>query len=237
MLKCLLLLFIGGGLWVEGKPLPEDLMVGGKPIHPEYIESTQFGDSSRLEKMPARSDVDSYEESFLHEMGRELYYDEEAGEVSFVLRYCRDQDIDSGCTYELYRSYEYLGSYEGKHLVLCDSGDTSATGRFVFLGLVRRCGDFIVHAGDVFAGDRSFIRVESFEDGVLRYWHSADPSEVITALGGEYIGRGYPPQRNEMGLVYEVDLTGEMEGIGYSSKLVGVDFGGGEVVPARNLKQ
>lgn len=196
-----------GCLPTKQRPFPKELMHWGVPIHPAQIVATQFGDSSHLE--PQSVEYHPYYEELNFKVQRyQLSFDFTENTVESTVKYTVPY-IPDCCSYDNYDAYSYLGTYQGKHLVLCSFYDSSGTGRFSSLGFVERIGDKIVNAGDIAFGDRGHggvITVDTLQGNTLRYTQAVPPDEVIYELCGQDLKQGFPPFSYGICLVRKVAL-------------------------------
>ena len=192
---------------IDSNSFPQDLMYNGSPIHPSCIVSTQFGDSFRLEpKLITYTTAMVLQEYDYIVHSDVCTFNPETKTVTARCEYSIF-DRDAECSEE---SYEYIGSYKNKHIIITRHHDSSGTGRFSELGLITRCGDTVCNAGEITGGDRAYggvIDVVSCKDNILRFNQIAPGAEmraIVPHDGDDYLPSSCLSQA--LWFVYEVNL-------------------------------
>lgn len=149
VLICILSVICASGCKKQNT-LPKEMMHKGKPIDPAIVIATQFGDSSHLE--PKKVCFISDTKKLRGRPGKvERTFDTKKKLVTHkvidgILNTYKNYDYYSDC-------YQYIGSYNGKHIVLVSFDDTRARGSFSYLGTITRDGDYIQHYDTIAGGD------------------------------------------------------------------------------------
>lgn len=183
-------------------PFPQDLLCNGSPINPIRIVATQFGDSSRLEPKPVIYEENN-DNSFYKKSNYSLSYCPQAKTASVEYDYSYSFELEEKTyeyTYFCHESYQYIGSYKNKHVVITKHYDTDGTGRFSELGLITRDGDTIKNAGEITGGDRvhgGIINAISLQDNILRF------KQVVTPGNINYILPYYITSKEKKSLTWE----------------------------------
>ncbi|MCK4934743.1 MAG: hypothetical protein KAR79_04065 [Simkaniaceae bacterium] len=192
-------------------PFPKELIFEGAPIHPYCIVGTQWGDSSRFEPISLcdplldyRKDNENY-----RIVSEELSFDP----ISHLAEYNMQYSVlflDHQPTYTDYTNYQYIGTFQNKHVILTSFFDSSATGIFGTLGLLKRVNDTIVNAGEITAGDRAhggWIFDAKLKNHLLTYSQSSTPDFAMHAILNESLGEFFPPNFSYVSIKYSVDLN------------------------------
>ncbi len=223
-LAVLCVVFLSGCIVHKKNTFHSDLLHQASPLHPSCVLATQFGDSSRFDPQPI---VSLFADGAQSQDQGHIMCDYQNGKVTFENTYRLTYGPnDVSPEYTICDEYEYIASYKDKHIILSGSYDTSGTGRFAFLGVIRRSGDTIQNAGEIAAGDRGhggIIRVLSHNENILRYASCETIDNVIHVLTSKSIDESYPPPAiSGFSPIYEVNLDEPIENDVYTSKLVGL---------------
>lgn len=205
---------------------PKDLLYKGKPIDPACVGGTMIGDGSRFEpkSVTCSRDIEASTEDDPYGKVIKREYEVKGNHVQLDVTWLKEYE-DRSWEILIHESYKYIGSYQDKHVVITSYYDTSATGRFTFLGLVKREGDSIVNAGEIAGGDRmhgGIINVLSLKDNILRYQQVAQLDWIYREFTGEDSGQYFPPIEAHGDMVLEANLDEIGEYHQLSSKVVGL---------------
>lgn len=152
--------------------LPEDLIVDGMPVCPNFIPFVYYY-SNEYKKI-------KLEEG---KCGR-LQFDEKTKEI-FTEILVEEEGMRP---YIDHQGYIYAGSYKNKHLVIAKFYTMESTGCFATIGLISRDGDYIINEGAFLTGDRAeagVMKVDWIKDNILQFrfiqpyrylYHYIDPS-------------------------------------------------------------
>lgn len=163
----------------EASDFPEELMYEDKPIDPSVMLGIQF--YSVTEKIKV-SDSDS---GFIDgsEYQISVTFNSKTNtatkEYSLLEGYYRPFDI-------ICESYQYAGTFNGKHIIMSTIEQYGTTALFsTSIDLIKREGDYIVSIDSIGGGERSYggmHKLDSFENGVLKYRHITPYSEIVYLL-------------------------------------------------------
>lgn len=206
----------------KDRAFPEGLLVQGDPIHPVCMRKLDQGDSSRFDPKPVLCKVSVGDQNHLK-------IDDEHKSVTFYQTYKNGEEVFS--------SYRYFGSYEGKHVLVFSHHSNQGSGNFISLILVERQGKYIVNKGELAGGDRAFggiIENIALSGSQLTYEQNFSPKEFVKERVADFPKDIYgSPQDYGYGdrLVYHVDLSQPQEKNGrptYPPKKVQLKFSGQE---------
>lgn len=161
---------------------PKALIFHDKPVHPDCVLTTQFGDSSRLLPKLAYSEneVDIKAISITNQILD--YSNIDKNIVKYTMDYRYDSDQPNHHAEIWYQAWKVT---EDIALVLVNHFDTAGTGRFSDLGLVRREGNYLINSEEIASGDRSHgghICVDFYKDGMIQYRTAATYHMILKAL-------------------------------------------------------
>lgn len=160
----------------EAYGFPEELMYKGKPIDPSVMLGIQFYSAAEKVKV---SDLDSdLIDGSKYEII--LTFDPEANTVTKVYNSPQEHYEHGDVTHE---SYQYAGSYNGKHIIMSTLDSYSTMSRCcTSIDSIKREGDYITRIDSIGGGERAYggmHQLDSFENGVLKYRYITPYREII----------------------------------------------------------
>lgn len=216
---------------LELEKFPKALVFNAKPIHPDCVLSTQFGDSSRLIPKLVYSEIEeSNEENFVTITNQIIDYSKiDKNIVRYVKDYQYDEH-DNASTYHAEITYQAWKVTDDISLVLVNHYDTSGTGRFTDLGFVRREGDYLINSEEIASGDRAhgLVCVDFFYDGIVQFRTAATLITILKSVCPEEMC--LPDTYVDSPFDYAGELIWQhhiQDGKTTKSKLIGIAFSEG----------
>lgn len=169
---------------------PKALIFNNKPIDPNCILSTQFGDSSRFFPKPLHSTIkENAEDSYVTIIDHTIDYSKIDKNIVRCTRDYQYHVDDNPSLYHSEITYQAWKITDETSLVLVNHYDTSGTGRFTNLGLVKREGNHLINAGEIASGDRAHgtVCVDSFKDGIIQYRTAATSMTILKLVSPDAI--------------------------------------------------